>query len=46
MMETKETKNKKEESRLPYISPAIIEECEIMVDLQTNILSEEPPPPL
>jgi len=44
MMDTKENKN--EDLKLPYISPAIIEECEITVDLQTNVLTDEPPPPL
>lgn len=45
-MDTKEIKPKDELNKLPYVSPAIIEKCEITVDLQTNALPDEPPPPL
>jgi hypothetical protein len=45
-METKDTKLMDEMKKLPYVSPAIIEKCEITADLQTNTLPDEPPPPL
>jgi len=46
LMETKEKNVNDELNKLPYVSPAIIEKCEITADLQTNTLPDEPPPPL
>ncbi len=33
-------------SRVPYEAPEIVLKMELKVDLQTNVLPDEPPPPL
>ena len=45
-METQDKTTNEELTRLPYNSPAILEKCEITADLQTNVLPDEPLPPL
>lgn len=45
-MKEKSQENEKLEEKLPYSAPCIVQKREIMIDLQTNILTDEPPPPL
>jgi len=46
IMDEKQPKIEEVPEKLPYSAPCIIQKREIVIDLQTNILSDEPPPPL
>jgi len=45
-MDEKQPKIEEVPEKLPYSAPCIVQKREIVIDLQTNILSDEPPPPL
>ena len=45
-MDEKQPKIEEVQEKLPYSAPCIIQKREISIDLQTNILTDEPPPPL
>ncbi len=45
-MKAKDEKVEEAKTRRHYEQPEIVEKKELIVDLQTNVLPEEPPPPL
>jgi hypothetical protein len=45
-MDEKQPKIEEVQGKLPYSPPCIIQKREIIIDLQTNVLTDEPPPPL
>jgi hypothetical protein len=38
--------NQKDDERMEYDAPRIIQKQEIVIELQTNYIPDEPPPPL
>jgi hypothetical protein len=45
-MEENILENKKTDERIEYDAPRIVQKREIVIELQTNYIPDEPPPPL
>ncbi len=41
-----ESTDKRENEKTPYRAPKLVDKKELEVELQTNVLPDEPPPPM
>jgi len=45
-MDERKQNQEKLEEKIPYTAPCIYQKHEIVIELQTNYIPDEPPPPL